>query len=213
MAGQSIDKSSEVLQRDVDKWKSAEDTLTNYRNYISRRDDPFALHYIDLLFVSNYKGGNSIIGGTEQEVNQTLTGHSKHLRLINSRFHGKSLQNLSEDEFQELNKLMYKAFEICKDSNSFIKGFGIAYCAALYHMQFPILIPLIDRRVLINSGIVDSNNKKLFAGTQVKHMESYYQELTARIYQDVKVTGQFEDIRAWDRYYFIQNLTRKLNEL
>lgn len=199
MDGQLIDRR---LKRDRDRWAGADDTLENYSAYVkNRKEGLFDVGYMDLLFVSNYKGGNSVIAGSSEEVYKCLHPHRERLHLIERTFADKTLQSLNTGEGGELEmlaSLMAEAFEDCKADESSVKGFGTAKCSALYHLHFPKLIPVIDRRVLINRR---SPNLK-FDGNQVKDLHTHYKQLLETIHKDLQGENPYKSLRDWDKKFF-----------
>lgn len=212
MAGQLIEAGQNRLQRDIDRWTGAANTLKNYETYIKTRGvNIFDIGYIDLLFVSNYKGGNSTIGGSSEDVYKRLHPHRERLALIKREFannsNNYSLASLSADKkgnLKNLSNLMADAFNDCKAENSCIKGFGTAYCSALYHLHFPDLIPVIDRRVLINGGF----ERLTFIGTQVKDLHIHYDGLLERIHADLDIQGLYKSMRDWDKDFFTRRIPK-----
>ena len=77
------------------------------------------------------------------------------LKAIEDAFNLKELSQLSNEEIMEL---ISKVNIICnlthKDTNTKIDGFSVSYLSALLSSYFPNLIPILDRRVLMNLNLV-----------------------------------------------------------
>tara|TARA_R110002167_G_scaffold134051_7_gene319389 strand:- start:8521 stop:8706 length:186 start_codon:yes stop_codon:yes gene_type:complete len=55
----NIDKRAEK------QWQKSKYSFENYINYISRKKDKYHLSLLDLLYISNFKGGNATINEPE----------------------------------------------------------------------------------------------------------------------------------------------------
>lgn len=143
----------------ISKWNKSLIGYDNYQIYIKQKRERFDLKLIDLLYISNFKGGNSTINEKEISVNQKLISYSILLKAIEDAFNLKELSQLSNEEIMEL---ILKVNIICnlthKDTNTKIDGFSISYLSALLSSYFPNLLPILDRRVLINLNLVTKDD-------------------------------------------------------
>ena len=181
------------------RWEKSQISYKNYQDYIARKSDHFHLRLIDLLYISNFKGGNSTINEEEDITNQKLGAYSEKLRIINGLFQNRKLADLNEFEIDTLIKVVE---DICaltyKDSNNKIDGFSVSYLSALLSAYFMDLVPILDRRVLINMNLVsreDLNSQK-----QVKNIERFFDPLIKKVHELSKEKGY--SIRAIDKDFF-----------
>lgn len=86
------------------------------------------------------------------------------------------MKQLTDIEIEELISLIT---EICnlthKTTSTRIDGFSISYLSALLNSYFPILIPILDRRVLINLRLVSSFDIDKYG--QIKNIQRFYDTL------------------------------------
>jgi hypothetical protein len=189
-----IDKKAETL------WDKSNISFIDYQSYIDRKPDRFQLTLIDLLYISNFKGGNATIKEKEEKVNVKLLEYSKQFQSIEKTFKDPNLASLTSDQLDAL-KIMVKACFSLADKNSDFKidGFSASYLSALMNAYFPNLIPILDRRVLINSLIVkpgDINNQG-----QIINIEKHFSELLDHFFKRCK--EEKKSIRDIDKELFI----------
>jgi len=161
------------------QWKKSAISFKNYQDYIEDKSEKFNLSLIDLLYVSNFKGGNATINEAENIINNKLKAYSKGLIDINNEFNNQTLAFLTADQ---VNLLIVKILEIYnltkKESGTKIDGFSTSYLSALLSAYFPDLIPILDRRVLINLGLVKMTD--IDKSRQIKKIHNFYPELIKR---------------------------------
>lgn len=143
-------KSKEAL---INQWQKANISYQNYLNYIRRKEKKFELTYVDLLYVSNFKGGNASINEDENSVNGKLKEYSKHLTVISQEFGKKYLKDLPNEELESLKNKASSFIKLTLSNSTSIDGFRCSYASAMLHFHFPNLIPILDRRVLNGVGI------------------------------------------------------------
>ena len=80
-----------------------------------------------------------------------------------------------------------------------IKGFKYSYLSALLHAYFPNLLPILDRRILINLDLVTSDN--LDTLNQVKKIEEHYGSLVYK-FREILLKDKTKSIRNIDYEYF-----------
>ena len=191
------------MSRAETQWDKADKSYRNYIGYINRKSDKFELSLIDLLFVSNFKGGNASIHEEESSVNRKLGRYSELLREISSKLGVKSLRQLTEEELVWLTEKAYSFVCLTLDGNTAIDGFKVSYASALLHFCFPELVPILDRRVLNGAGIKVELNKQ----GQVISIEKYYPHLF-RVFYDNLRDNPLKSLRDLDKEFF----TKEFNE-
>ena len=142
------------------RWKRANVSYENYQDFISKKEDRFKLTLIDLLYISNFIGGNATVSESESEVNKKLIFYSERLQEIDKEFQQKKLSELID---AEINTLIEKVKKICDLTNqkaeSHIKGFSITNLSALLSSYFSDLIPILNERVLVSLKIPFEKDK------------------------------------------------------
>lgn len=189
--------------RSLTLWEKSSITYDNYRNYLNKKTNKLQLTLVDLLYVSNFKGGNATINEIENELNEKLKLYSKFLVEINEEFKDKQLRDLSEYELKILNEKVINIFQLVKNTKTKIDGFSFSYLSTLLHFYFPALLPILDRRVLINLEIVNKDNRKqVDKYGQVKNIEIYYEELIRRT-KAISQKEKNKSLREIDKELFI----------
>jgi len=152
-----------------------------------------------LLYISNFKGGNAAIHETEQEINSKLVKYSVQLQDIFYAFGTKNLSELTDDDVE---LLISKVETICdltnKGTNSQIDGFSVSYLSALLNSYYPNLIPILDRRVLINLELVTENDIVESSG-QIKNIRAFYGSLIRKM---AELCKEGQNIRDLDEEIF-----------
>ncbi len=190
-------------KRTTTNWEKSGISLTNYQTYI--KDKELNLTFIDLLYISNFKGGNATINEAEELINQKLkTYYTPCFVEIKSKFGLKKLDELNPAEIQELISIVNKIMALTTKKESSIDGFKTSFLSALLHAHFENLIPILDRRILINLEIVN-NESQLNKDKQVKKIEDYFGSLIKK-FQDKLQTPEQQTIRAIDKVYFVKGL-------
>ena len=192
-------------------WKKSNVALENYNNYIKKKieiEKKFDLTLIDLLYISNFKGGNATINEKEGDINCKLKAYSSLFIEIDKTFGNRNLSTLEEDEVKSLIKLVMKVIDLSKNAETCIDGFKSSYLSALLHSYFPNLIPILDRRLLINLGLV-CNEGQLNSQKQVKNIKFYYPELIKKLHEKSK--NPKKSVRELDEIFFKQKLPNWVN--
>ena len=188
------------------QWDKAAKSYKNYINYIDKKADRFELTLIDLLYISNFKGGNATINEAELELKNKLIAYSTELRTLDSKFGTRKLTNLNDDE---LNELIEKVHSICsltrKTNVNKIDGFSISYLSALLNVYFPNLLPILDRRVLINFDIV--TNGDINKQGQIIDIERFYDKLIIKMRDKARLENK--SIRQIDKELFIIEIPKE----
>lgn len=134
------------------RWKRARIAYGYLRDHIAQKPEAsrFALSLVDLVLVSNFKGGSATIAETSDSLERKLPRYSKELESIHSKFKGRYLPELDDLEANHLSVLAKEFCELATGHNTKTKinGFGPSYASALLNAYFPDLLPILDRRVL-----------------------------------------------------------------
>ena len=186
--------------KEANRWDKSEISYQNYQEYIRNKTDYFKLTFIDLLYISNFKGGNATINERESVINQRLIHYSDGFKEIDKSYHGRIISYLSEGEIDDLIKMVEEIVRLTdKESlHSKIDGFSSSYLSALLNAHFPNLIPILDRRLLKNLKIVEDSDED--SQGQIKNIKSFYGSLIKQFAEIVKKTGK--SIREIDKEYF-----------
>ena len=184
------------------KWITSHVLLLDYQEYINKKVDKLSLTFIDLLYISNFKGGNSTIKCGEENINITLKEYSNSLKKLNKIYSGKSLIELNDIETEELIKTVELTIKDLIENHN-INGFKYSYMSALLHAYFPNLLPILDRRILINLELVTIND--IDSTKQVKKIEQFYGSLVNK-FRDILIADKTKLIRNVDYEIFILEL-------
>ena len=190
-----------MAKKDEKRWLRLNQCLLNYQCYLERKSDN-SITYIDLLYVSNFKGGNASLTDPIDEVNSKLVPITIIIERIKAEFGQKSIEILTDQEVEVIHSILEELDKLLMEPSSQISGFKISYLSALLHANFPRLFPILDRRILINSGIVNKSN--LSKNKQVKYINKYYILLFNWFRSEVKNTNK--TIREIDRILFSTSL-------
>ena len=176
--------------------------MGNYYKYIERKNDRFQLELVDLLYVSNFKGGNSTINETEEVLEFKLKYYSIILRQINQEFRFATLSELSNSSVERLIELANRFLDLRKETHTAIDGFKSSFLSTLLHIYFPNLYPILDRRLLLNLDLIEPVN--LNKSRQVKEIGNFYRQLIWKV-REIQQTSN-RSIREIDNDYFIKPL-------
>lgn len=191
------------VDRKADRnWNDSNVLLLDYKKYIECKKEKFNLTFIDLLYVSNFKGGNSTIKGNEKAINIVLKKYSVHFKKIDEIYGEKTLIDLNDFEKVELIKTIELTMKDLIESHN-INGFKYSYMSALLHAYFSNLLPILDRRILINLELVTIND--IDSTKQVKKIEQFYGSLVNK-FRDILIADNTKSIRNIDYENFILEL-------
>ena len=113
------------------------------------------------------------------------------------------MEDLSEEECNDLIELVTDASELCKNKTSTkIDGFGHSYLSAVFNAYFPDLIPILDRRVLINLRLVRKTNVR---SGQILKIEDFYTPLIKK-FAELSKKDKNKSFRDIDKKYFSMKL-------
>lgn len=181
-------------------WTMLDNALSHFRSHIRTKSN-FTLSIVDLLYVSNFKGGNASITEPEPALSTKLEIYSQHLTRIARSFGEKKLHELTEPELRRLKQAGSEFLMLTRSSATRIRGFGPSYASALLFGYFPDLFPVVDRHVLNGAGIavqIDSQR-------QVRRIEGHYEELLGRFYAAL-VREPSISLRELDKRWFLTPL-------
>lgn len=147
-------------------WDSANRAFILYQDYLTSKADRFDLSASDLMYISNFKGGNASVSGTTSEILQKLESYSAILREIDRPFRDKNLGSLNPPELESLVTICLESFSTLNANR--INGFSYSYWSAMLCAYFPALFPILDRWIVANLGIQHEKNSQ----GQVKSLQN-----------------------------------------
>lgn len=180
-------------------WNMLNEALAHFTKYIDKKKQPHELSIIDLLYVSNFKGGNASITEPPSTLQDKLNHYSLALKEIKDTFNKKTLSTLDPTELNDFSTACTAFIKLTQESSSKIRGLGPSYASALLSAHLIDLAPILDRRVLNGANI---STVKMASG-QVKDIESHYRELIEAFHKELKKTPGLT-IRELDRRWFIE---------
>jgi len=166
----------------LNRWNKARTPYGYLRSYILNKPVTHSYHLtlIDLVLVSNFKGGSATIAEPQDSLDQKLKSYSQKLSHIGCEFGKKSLSILKDRELTELILLASGFCELSKSTDAKINGFGPSFATALLNVNFPKLLPILDKRGLNGADI---KNVKTNSQGQVLGIESHYPDLIRYFYK------------------------------
>jgi hypothetical protein len=185
----------------ISRWEMLNHALQHYLLYIKNKENKYHITIIDLIFISNFKGGNASITEPVVALNKKIQVYSRALEVISEKFEGRKLQSLRSDELDELLILGDGFISLADNRDTKIRGFGPSYASALLSAHFVELFPILDRRILNGIGIdVDYDSQK-----QVKNIAKHFKSVIIACYDELKKDPK-KTLRELDREYFIKQL-------
>lgn len=192
---------TEADKRALQQWNKSNISYNNYLNFISTKSDKFNLTLIDLLYVSNFKGGYATVNEPEEVITEKLVAYGKLFKEINSKFYDRKLCNLDENQTIELINFSEKLIKLTDyKSKNKIDGFSVSFLTTLLHFYFPNLYPILDRRVL--NGLKLLTEKDLNSQGQVKNLKNFYSKLIL----EFKQRTHLKTFRELDKELFIKKI-------
>ena len=186
-----------VVRADT-RWNNLNTAFGSYLAYIAKKRPRLSLSYVDLLYVSNFKGGNASIVDPSTEVNKRLKRYSMELmRIKKAAFQDKRLGDLTNLQLAQFVDLANTFIHLPFKPNTRIRGFKASNASALLAAHFPHLAPVLDRNVLVGAAIDHRKNGQ----KQVMKIESYYGELIRRLHRLQKHSRQ--SLREVDHDLFV----------
>jgi hypothetical protein len=186
------------------QWNNLDVAFKNYLLYIARKEVKFSLSLIDLLYVSNFKGGNASIVAPEREVDARLSKYSAILESIDDLYGNRSLRELTIDELEQLKKKAQLFIELPSKTSTRIKGLKASIASALLCAHFPNLLPVIDRNVLAGFAIQHEVNTQ----GQVINIETQYAALVHSFYLQM-MKNKHITLRELDHDMFVKGVNSR----
>lgn len=164
------------------RWKRARIAYGYLRDHIEQKPESsrFFLSLVDLVLVSNFKGGSATIAETPESLKCKLPHYSNHINFIHAKFKGRDLSEMDDLEANHLSVLAKEFCEMANGNNAETKinGFGPSYASALLNAYFPDLLPILDRRVL---NALQVEDVKVNAQGQVIDLVIHYPALIREV--------------------------------
>lgn len=183
-------------------WRKSRVSWSYYQEYLKQKNKPFLIELIDLLFISNFKGGNASINEDPIKLTEKLKDYSDKLLEIKNRFTKTKLHELDTQELKDLIDLSNGLMPLTSNEKTKIDGFGPSYLSALLSAHFPELLPILDRRIL--SGLQVKSTKVNSEG-QVENIGKYYHLVIRGVYMLSKASNGTSVIEI-DETLFSQKL-------
>ena len=182
-------------------WDMLNVAMKHFQAHIAVKADLCSLSLVDLLHVSNFKGGNASITEPEPGLARKLYAYEGVLREIAAAFDSRTLRELNEHERTTHVGLARKFLDLTHEKATKIRGFGPSYASALLAAHFPDLLPVLDRRVLNGAGI----DVRLDSQGQVRNLPSHYPALIEAFHKAL-VSKKGLSLRELDRIWFCHPL-------
>lgn len=121
------------------QWKKARTAYDYYADYISKKSNRHDLSILDLLFVTNFKGGSATINEPPSKLAPKLKAYTTGLNFIYKKFKNRSLVSLDQAELDLLCRLADTFIQLASKSSpgTHVDGFGESFASALLHFHFP----------------------------------------------------------------------------
>lgn len=157
------------------RWNKARISYDYAKKYLAKKEEneKYSLSIIDLILISNFKGGSASICEPMDSAQKRLIKYSEKLKQIAKHFGTENLSNLSKENLEKLAEMAFSFIWMTKEPETEIDGFGPSYASALLNIYFPELLPIIDRRVLNGAeikGVMFDSQK------QVVNIERHYKD-------------------------------------
>jgi len=191
--------------RATKQWQKARTPYGYYQTHIRSKSEKHTLTVVDLLFVTNFKGGSATIAEPEKELSEKLAMYSEQLKYILLKCGDRTLGDLNVEDLKDLIQLANAFLKLTKDSKTKIDGFGPSFASALLNAHLPKIIPILDRRGLNGASIP---NVKTNSAGQVVDIEEHYGDLIRHIHARLKKNST-ETIESIDKELFSSELDNK----
>lgn len=178
-------------------WERQDVAFRNYQLLIARKKRKHELSLLDLLHVSNFKGGNASITATDEEIKKRLKSYSDVLEKLLEVFGATSLAELNERETKTLVADCGRFLRLTRIRSTYIRGLGPSYASALLAAHFPTLVPVLDRRIINGLGLTADRDSQ----GQVRRIEKHYPEVIRAFRRRLRA-GEANDVRELDRVLF-----------
>ena len=132
----------------------SKNAYAHYQNYISSKNDAYALSFVDLLYVKNYLGSKSALTEPPLSCAEKLLNYEERLRrCAQDEAFNLNLSILNNTDYLRVRKRIIEFSTLPLRPEFLINGFGCPASMTLLHFYFPKLVPLIDR---------DAVNRKIY---------------------------------------------------
>lgn len=187
----------------VTRWRNAQQAYEHYQLFISAKPDKYALAFADLVFVTNFKGGNAFISEPVATFAPKLQCYEAALRACAAdQSFALTLATIPDPDYSRVHNAIIAFATLPEQSTSDISGFGSSFASALLHFYFPLVVPILDKRALNGSGLpglnVDSNNN-------VTNLLALYPPLIDNCRERLRQNQQLT-LRELDGQLFIEQL-------
>lgn len=192
---------STVDQRAVALWDRLDHALSQYLVYLDEvrtRETTCDLTIVDLLFIRNFKAGNSSITEHPGFIEERLGPYSNLLREIRNKHGSKQLKELTDAELDSAISLARNFLQLTLNDKTKIRGFGPSYASALLAAHFPNLYPVLDRRVLNGAGVDAAHDNN----GQVRQIQTHYESLIMQFRMELGKMPT-RTLREIDREWFV----------
>jgi hypothetical protein len=192
----------------INRWEKARKAYEYAQRYIIKKSDKYNITEIDLVLVSNFKGGSASICEPIDSAQKRLLQYSEKLKEIAKHFGTENLSTLSKERLEKLVEMAFSFIKLTKEAATKINGFGPSYASALLNIYFPELLPIIDRRVL-NGAMIDGAQ---FADLNVKsgqvdEIEKHYKDYITYCYNRLRKSSH--SLETLDRELFSAELQER----
>jgi len=124
----------------------SKNAYAHYQNYISSKNDAYALSFVDLLYVKNYLGSKSTLTEPPLSCAEKLLNYEERLRrCAQDEAFNLNLRILNNADYLRVRKRILEFSTLPLRPEFLIAGFGCPASIILLHFYFPNLVPLIDR--------------------------------------------------------------------
>ncbi len=96
-----------------------------------------------------------------------------------------------------------------RNTDNKIDGFSVSYLSALLNCYFPNLLPILDRRVLINLGLV--TDQDINKQGQIIDIERFYENLIFKMRE--KSLSENKSLRQIDKELFVIKIPKEKQEI
>lgn len=160
----------------ADNWKRLNQAFINYQRYLDSKVHRFNLSIVDLLYISNFKGGDASITEDSYVITEKLERYSDYLQRIDFGFGKRFLSDIQEcDDLDMLVLLAIEFMKLTDEPKAKISGFRSSYASAMLCAYFPEILPILDHRA-INGAQIPANWKKNGSRWEIKDIDENYQE-------------------------------------
>ena len=129
---------------------------------------------------------------------------------LHFEYENRTLIEINEEELKKLEVIINEMNNFITNEDTHIFGFGFSYLSALLSFYFPNLLPIIDKRILLNLEFVTQGE---LMQKQVKNINEYYIRLLNRIREELsKNENRKKTLRDFDKQFFTLKYSLKSKE-